>query len=60
VVTDRLSKISAKAAFKPLGRKLNKEIDVFAISSAEFAAIDQTNDGFWSAVLKDAITIKAE
>lgn len=60
VITDDLSKITAKAAFKPLDRKLNKIIDVLAISSAEFAAIDQTRDGFWSAVLKDAIPIKTE
>lgn len=60
VITDDLSKITAKAAFKPLGRKLNKIIDVLAISSAEFEAIDQTKDGFWSAVLKDAIPLKTE
>ncbi|MEH6999936.1 MAG: nucleotidyltransferase domain-containing protein [Limnobacter sp.] len=60
VITDDLSKIGAKTAFKPLGRKLNKIIDVLAISSAEFAAIDQTKDGFWSAVLKDAIPLKIE
>ena len=58
VVTDQLSKITAKAAFKSLGRKLNVRIDVLAISSAEFAAIDQDNDGFWSAVLKNAIPLK--
>lgn len=60
VVTDQLSKITAKAAFKPLGRKLNIKIDVLAISSAEFATIDQDNDGFWSAVLKNAIPLKTE
>ena len=60
VVTDQLSKITAKAAFKPLGRKLNIKIDVLAISSAEFAAIDQGSDGFWSAVLKNAIPLKTE
>lgn len=60
VVTDQLSKISAKAAFKPLGRKLNKEIDVIVISSAEFATIDLDSDGFWSAVLKNAIPLKTE
>ncbi|PZO12711.1 MAG: hypothetical protein DCE87_14520 [Betaproteobacteria bacterium] len=60
VITDELSKITAGAAFKPLGRKLNIKIDVLAISSAEFAAIDQTKDGFWSAVLKNAIPIKTE
>ncbi|BET24524.1 nucleotidyltransferase-like protein [Limnobacter thiooxidans] len=60
VITDDLSKIGAKAAFKPLGRKLNIKIDVLAISSAEFAAIDQTKEGFWSAVLKNAIPIKTE
>ena len=51
VVTDQLSKITAKASFKPLSRKLNIKIDVLAISSAEFAAIDQTKDWFWSVVL---------
>lgn len=60
VVTDQLSKISAKAAFKPLGRKLNKEIDVIVISSAEFATIDLDSDGFLSAVLKNAIPLKTE
>lgn len=58
VITDELSKITAKAAFKPLGRKLNRRIDVLAISSAEFAAIDQGNDGFWSAVLENTIPLK--
>jgi predicted nucleotidyltransferase len=60
VITDELSKITAGAAFKPLGRKLNIKIDVLAISSAEFAAIDQTKDGFWSAVLKNAIPLKTK
>lgn len=60
VITDELSKITAGAAFKPLGRKLNIKIDVLAISSAEFAAIDQTEDGFWSAVLKNAIPLKTK
>ena len=60
VVTDQMSKISAKAAFQPLSRKLNIKIDVLAISSAEFATIDQDNDGFWSAVLKNAIQLKTE
>lgn len=60
VVTDQLSKITAKAEFKPLVRKLNLRIDVLAISTAEFAAIDQSSDGFWSAVLKDAIPLKIE
>lgn len=60
VITDELSKITAGAAFKPLGRKLNIKIDVLAISSAEFAAIDQTEEGFWLAVLKNAIPIKTE
>lgn len=60
VVTDQQSKITAKAAFKPLGRKLNIKIDVLAISSAEFEAIDQTKERFWSAVLKNAIPIKTE
>lgn len=60
VVTDQLSKITAKAAFQPLSRKLDIKIDVLAISSAEFAAIDQTEDGFWSAVLKNAIPLKTK
>lgn len=60
VITDELSKITAGAAFKPLGRKLNLRIDVLAISTAEFAAIDQGSDGFWSAVLKNAIPLKIE
>ncbi|MGQ0688648.1 MAG: nucleotidyltransferase family protein [Limnobacter sp.] len=58
VVTDELSKIGANAAFKPLGRKLNRKIDVLAISTADFAAIDQSSDGFWSSVLKNAIPLK--
>ncbi|WP_341710738.1 nucleotidyltransferase domain-containing protein [Limnobacter sp.] len=60
VITDDLSKIGAKAAFQPLSRILNIKIDVLAISSAEFATIDQDNDGFWSAVLKNAIQLKTE
>lgn len=60
VITDELSKITAKAAVKPLGRKLNIRINVLAIPTAEFAAIDQGSDCFLSAVLKNAIQLKTE
>lgn len=58
VVSDTLSKITAKAAFMPLGRTLGRKIDVLALSLVDFEAINRDEDEFWCLLLKHAITLK--
>lgn len=59
IVSDTLSKITAGAAFMPLGRTLGRKIDVLAISSSDFEAINLDEDDFWGDLLKYAIPLKS-